>query len=98
MSRNFKDTYSVPNLEFDDLIIDFEAEATELHTDGDLMLGLEFVVHDSLHEGWLSNASVSDYYKLEQVILGGKSLVADDFERHLHQLIDLVLLHYLKQL
>eukprot|EP00353_Schmidingerella_taraikaensis_P008770 CAMPEP_0185581810 /NCGR_PEP_ID=MMETSP0434-20130131/19052_1 /TAXON_ID=626734 ORGANISM="Favella taraikaensis, Strain Fe Narragansett Bay" /NCGR_SAMPLE_ID=MMETSP0434 /ASSEMBLY_ACC=CAM_ASM_000379 /LENGTH=138 /DNA_ID=CAMNT_0028200439 /DNA_START=703 /DNA_END=1119 /DNA_ORIENTATION=+ len=48
----------VPNLEFDDFSIDQEAVAAEFDANGDLVLLLELVVHDALHEARLAHRSV----------------------------------------
>ena len=44
-----KDTYGVPNLQLDDLIVDLKAVRAEFHSNSHLMLLLEFIVHDALH-------------------------------------------------
>ena len=42
-------TYRIPNLQFDDLIINLDTEWAELYSYGYLMLLFELVVHDSFH-------------------------------------------------
>jgi len=90
-----KTTYRVPNLKLDDLIVDSEAEAAELDANGDLMLPLKLIIHYSLHEARLADARISNNNKFEQMILRAQCLVADDFIRHLHQLLYFELLHFL---
>ena len=87
-------TYGIPDLKFDDLIVDFETERAELYTNCDLMFCLELIVHDTLHQGWFADSSVSNYDKLEQVILRAEIFVSYDLERHLHKFIDLILFHW----
>ena len=68
-------TYRVPNLEFDDFVIDLKTVRAKLNADSDLMFLLELVVHDSLHEATLSDAGVADDDEFEEVVLGGDGLV-----------------------
>jgi len=55
----------VPNLQLDYLSVNFEAKWTEFHTDCDLMLNFEFVIHDSLHQATLANTGISNNDQLE---------------------------------
>ena len=45
-----KKTYSVPNLELDNFVRNFESVRTEFNTYGDLVLCFKFVVHNTLHQ------------------------------------------------
>ena len=86
-------TYSVPDLQLDNLIVDSESVGTELNTNGNLMLLLELVVHDSLHEARLAYSSVSDDNQLEQVVLGGDLRVRQHLKGDLLDLLYLTLFH-----
>ena len=87
-------TYSVPYLEFDDLVIDFETKWTELYANSDLMLFFELIIHYALHEARLTDARVANYYQLEKVILGAECLIGNDLVWHRQQRVYLILLHY----
>ena len=86
-------TYRVPNLQLNHLVVDLEAEAAEFDADRHLMLIVELVVHDSLHEARLADARVANDDQLEEMVLRGQRLVADDLIGHRHKVVDLVLLH-----
>ena len=81
---SFFDTYRVPYLQLDDLIVYLETKAAEFYTDSNLMLLFELVVHDSLHEARLSYTSISNYNKLKEVILSTEGLVPNNFVLLLH--------------
>ena len=87
-------TYGVPNLQLDNLIVDFEAIRAELHSNCDLVLLLEFIVHDALHQARFADARVANNDKFEQVILRRQRPVIEHLERYLLDLLDLTLLHY----
>ena len=87
------DTYRVPDLQLDDLIVYLETEATELYSDGHLVLLFEVVVHHSLHQARLADASVSDDDQFEKMILGAECLVSNDFEWHGYEAFYLILFH-----
>jgi hypothetical protein len=78
------DTYRVPYLQLDDLIVYFQPKAAEFNSDSYLMLLFELVVHDSLHEARLSYTSISNYNKLKEVILSTEGLVPNYFVLLLH--------------
>ena len=86
-------TYSVPDLQLDNLIVDSESVGTELNTNGNLMLLLELVVHDSLHEAGLAHSSVSNDNQLEEVVLGGDLRVRQHLKGYLLDLLYLTLFH-----
>ena len=65
-------TGGVPYLKLDNFILDGACERAELHSDGDLMLSLEFVILDSAHEATLTDTSVTNYNQLKQMILSGE--------------------------
>ena len=88
-----KHTYSVPNLQLDNLIVDSESVGAELNTNGNLMLLLELVVHDSLHEAGLAHSSVSNDNQLEEVVLGGDLRVRQHLKGDLLDLLYLTLFH-----
>ena len=46
---------SIPDLQFNNLLIDCENEWTELHTNSDLMLYLELIVHDPSQQTTLAH-------------------------------------------
>ena len=77
-----KKNYSVPDLQFDDFAVHFEAERAELHAYRDLVLLFELVVHDSLHQTTLAHTGVADDDQFEQVVLGAQRFVGDDFVAH----------------
>lgn len=77
-------TYRVPYLQLDDLIVYFQTKAAEFYSDSNLMLLFELVVHDSLHEARLSYACISNYDKFKEVILCTEGLVSNDFVFLLH--------------
>jgi hypothetical protein len=87
-------TYCVPNLKLDDLIVDSEAEAAELDANRHLMLTLELIIHNSLHEARLADTGISNNNKFKQMVLRAERLVADDLIRHLHKLLYFELLHF----
>ena len=89
-------TYSVPDLQFDDLVVDLEAVGAELDSNRHLVLLLEFVVHDAFHQTGLANARVPDNDQLKQVILSRQSSVREHFKGDLLDLFDLTLLHFLR--
>lgn len=62
-------TGRVPNLEFDDFIVNPDTVRSELNSNSDLMLLLKLVVHDSLHETTLTNPSVPNNDQLEKMVL-----------------------------
>ena len=62
-------TYSVPDLKFDNFIIDLQPKGTEFDSDGNLVLWLEFIIHDSFHQATFSDTRVSNDDQLEQVVL-----------------------------
>ena len=68
----------VPYLELDNLPVDLKTEGSELHSDGNLVLSLELVIHYSLHQARLSDTSVTDDDELEEVILRCQRLVRND--------------------
>jgi hypothetical protein len=72
---------SIPNLKLERLSIYLEPERSEFHSDCDLMLGFELIIHDSLHEATLSHTCVSNDNQLEQVILSREGLICDDLMR-----------------
>ena len=86
-------TYCVPDLQLDDFLVNQEAIRSELDTDCNLVLLLELVVHDSLHQTRLADTSISDNDQLKQVVLGSKRLVMNDLKRHLFYLVDIILVH-----
>ena len=63
-------TYSVPDLELDDLIVYLEAIRAKLYSNCDLMLFFKLIVHDSLHQTTFSNSSVSNDDQFEKMVLG----------------------------
>ena len=62
---NFECTYGVPDLQFDDLVVYSEAEGAEFDTDRNLMLSLELIIHNPLHEARLANARITYDDKFE---------------------------------
>ena len=65
MEKVGEETYRVPNLQLNDLIVYLEAEAAELDADRHLMLIVELVVHNSLHEARFADTSVANDDQLE---------------------------------
>ena len=53
-------TYGIPNLQFDDLIINLDAKRPKFYSNCDLMFLLELVIHNSLHEARLANTSITN--------------------------------------
>ena len=88
-----KHTYSVPDLQLDNLIVDSESVGAELNSNGNLMLLLELVVHDSLHEAGLAHSSVPNNNQLEEVVLGGDLRVRQHLKGDLLDLLYLTLFH-----
>ena len=73
----------VPDLQLDNLApVYFQTERPEFDTDSDLMLNLELVVHDSLHEATLADTGISNNDQLEQVVLRRQCLVRNDLVAH----------------
>jgi len=85
----------VPDLKLDDLTIDKKAVAAKLDSNCDLVLLLEFVIHDTLHEAGLAYTSVADDDQLVEVILGWQRLVCQNLEGNGFDLLHLALLHCL---
>ena len=84
----------IPDLHLDDLVFDTETIGAELHSDGDLVLSLEFIVHNSLHQATLADTSVANNDEFEHVVvLLLQRFVRDVFEGLLLKFIDLCLLH-----
>ena len=78
------ETYRVPYLELDDLIVYFETKAAEFNSNSYLMLLFELVVHDSLHKAGLSYASISDNNQFEQMVLCAEGLITNNLILLLH--------------
>lgn len=76
-------TYCVPNLQLDDLSINFQAIRSELYSDCYLMFTFEFIVHDPLHEARLADSGIADDDQLEQMVLSCDCLI----RQHLKGLI-----------
>ncbi len=55
----------IPDLDLDYLSVYSQVVAPELYSDGDLVLGLELVIHHALHQAGLSHARVSNNNELE---------------------------------
>ncbi len=73
----------VPDLQLDYLApVYFQPERPEFDTDSDLMLDLELVVHDSLHEATLADTGISNNDQLEQVVLRRQCLIRNDLVAH----------------
>ena len=85
---------SVPDLKFDNFILDRASEGAEFDTDSDLMLSLELVVLDSAHQTTLTDTSITNYNQLEKVILSSERLVLDDVEGHGLEVRNLILVHF----
>ena len=88
-----KSTYGVPDLKLDDFAIDQKAIAAEFDSDSDLMLLLELVVHDALHQTGLAHGRVSNDDELVKVVLRRQRLIRQHLERDLLDLLNLALLH-----
>ena len=86
-------TYGIPDLELDNFVVNFEAIGAEFDSNCNLMLLLELVVHDSLHEAGFADTRISNDDKLEQMVLRWQRSVSEDLEGDLLDLIDLALLH-----
>jgi hypothetical protein len=56
-------------LHLDYLVLDPQTIRAELHTDSDLVLGFEFIVHDSLHKARLANSRIPNNDQLEHVVM-----------------------------
>jgi hypothetical protein len=84
---------SIPNLDFDNLLVNTQIVGTELHSDCHLMLGLELIVHNTLHKTRFADTSISNNNQLKQVVMLCQRLVMDYFVRHTLKLVDLFLLH-----
>jgi len=92
--HGLKLTYRIPNLQFDDVVIDSETIWAEFNTNSNLMFLLKLIIHNSFHEATLANTSVANDDQLKQVILGSESLVSDNFEGHLFNKVYLFLIHH----
>ena len=62
-------TYGIPDLQFNDFIINFKTEWTELYSDCNLMFSFELIVHNSLHQATFSYSSISNNNKFKEMIL-----------------------------
>ena len=85
---------SVPNLHFDKFVFETQPVGAELDANGDLVLGLELVVHDPLHEARLAHARVPNNNEFEHVVvLLLQRFVTNMLEWLLPESVDLTLLH-----
>ena len=58
------------------------------------MLLLKFIVHNTLHEAWFADTSVSDDDQLEGVIHSDDVVRGDHLEWDSFDLLDLTLFHF----
>ena len=86
-------TYSVPNLQLDNFVIYLEAIWAEFYSNSDLMFLFEPIVHNSLHQATLSDASVPNYDELEEMVLCWNCFIWQYLKRDLFDLFNLTLLH-----
>ena len=87
-------TYSIPNLKLDDFAVKFEAKSAEFDSNCHLMLLLKFIVHNTFHEAWFADTSVSDDDQLEGVIHSDDVVRGDHLEWDSFDLLDLTLFHF----
>ena len=80
----------VPNLQLYHLVLDLEPKRAELHSDRNLVLRLELIVHHSLHQTRLPYTCVPDNDELEEVILGGERPVIEHLVMHLRDIFDIL--------
>ena len=90
-------TYRVPNLQLDYFIIDPDAIGSKLYSNGDLMLLLELIIHNSLHKTTLAHACVPNNDQLKEVVLTGNGsiLLRQNLKWDRLDLIYTVLFHFL---
>ena len=62
-------TSSVPDLEFNGLVLDFDGFGTELYTDGDVVREPSLVLYELKHHTRLAYSGVPDDDELEQVVV-----------------------------
>ena len=70
-------TSRVPNLQLDYLIVDFNGECTELHSNRHLMFQLKLLVHDSGKEATFAYTRITNNDLFKEVILSRQLLVMD---------------------
>ena len=54
-------SYGVPDLQLDDLAINFNNKGSELDSNGNIVFFFEVVIHDSAEKATLSNAYMDSY-------------------------------------
>ena len=75
----------IPNLQFEDLLLELYEQSAELDADGDLVILYELVVSQAMQHARFSNRRVAYDDQLEQEVLIRDRLVFKDLVRHLRK-------------
>ena len=76
-----------------DLVVYLETEGTEFHANGDLMLSLEIIIHNSLHKAGLADTSIPNDNEFKELVLGVKGFVCYYLVRDAGDIFKLAILH-----
>ena len=81
----------VPNLELEHLLLELDEEGAEFDSDGDLMIGHEFIIGKSVQEAGLAHCGVAYYDQFEEEVLVLHAFVFEDLVGHplevVHELV-----------
>ena len=72
----------IPNLQFEDLLLELYEQSAELDADGDLVILHKFVVRQTVQHARFSDRRVAYDDQLEQEVLIRHRLVFEDLIRH----------------
>ena len=61
----------VPDLYFDHLFVHLQVVRAEFYSDGHLVIGFEFVIHNSLHQTQLADSSATYNDQFEKMVVLG---------------------------
>ena len=83
-------TYSIPNLQLNNLVVNFENIGPKLHSNSDIVFLFKLIIHNSsqqtrfpdTYKSLGSLTCISNNNQFEELVLMSQSLVSYDFMRH----------------